>query len=226
LSALQSCRAGAEILLRGETFSLSGGILTLPPVALTLRGESKQGTCTTVQGIIKTAKGATGTLLCIEGLTVEGGLDIEDNTYQNIVVKNCCFRCTSERNCVTIGTCGSKSASQGGVSSGRGKVLFQNCEILGGTDSVKHTSDVTRLHIFKCHIRSAKYRGIFADAWFVLEDTVISGCGAYGIKCTIGVEVRGDLNDIQEGPYDAMGGNGGMSRSGGMLRSLMDHHDY
>ncbi|KAK3238703.1 hypothetical protein CYMTET_51302 [Cymbomonas tetramitiformis] len=75
--------------------------------------------------------------------------------------------------------------------------------IFGGGDGLMHSSHETKLHLKDCEIRWAESRGIFANSSFVIEDTEISNCGSYGIKCRGGCEVKGGC-DIQSGPWDSL----------------------
>ena len=88
------------------------------------------------------------------------------------------------------------------------KDYFQlvGCEIIGGADGLVIGNDVSRdavVIIEETEISHAKYRGIFACAYFILKNSKIHSCGAYGIKGRVGWSEVGDRNEIQPGPWKA-----------------------
>jgi hypothetical protein len=88
-----------------------------------------------------------------------------------------------------------------------GSILIDRCTVRGGSECV--FIDTPYVHLRGCHISGAANRGIFANADFVIEDSVVTGCGGYGMKTRAGCERRGK-NNIQTGPWDSH-----MQRGGG-----------
>ena len=86
-------------------------------------------------------------------------------------------------------------------------ILMDRCTVRGGSECV--FIDTYGVHLRGCHISGAENRGIFANNDFVIEDSVVKGCGGYGMKTRAGCERRGK-NTIQTGPWD-----GHMQRGGG-----------
>jgi hypothetical protein len=87
------------------------------------------------------------------------------------------------------------------------KVLLEECEVTGGSDGV--FINVHGCTLRKCRILDAYSRGIFANDSFIIEDSVVQGCGGYGMKTRSGCDRRG-RNHIQAGPWDghmAFGGD-------------------
>lgn len=82
------------------------------------------------------------------------------------------------------------------------KVLVSGCDVYGGSDGVSNMGMATKLHINDdTEIRFAASRGIFSNSDFLIEDSEVSNCGAYGIKARGGAFTKGEC-DIQPGPWD------------------------
>lgn len=82
----------------------------------------------------------------------------------------------------------------------RGNILIDSCKIYGGSDGV-YLSGYESAIIRNSTIQYARNRGIFANEWFTIKDSVICDCGSYGIKGRGGWDARGDGNHIQPGPW-------------------------
>jgi MYND finger len=83
-----------------------------------------------------------------------------------------------------------------------GKVLLTCCEIFGGLDGLFLTNS-PKVHIQQTDISLARARGIFAaNDCFLIEDSAVYNCGAYGIKGRRGWKKKGD-NQIQAGPWNS-----------------------
>ena len=68
-------------------------------------------------------------------------------------------------------------------------ILMDRCTVRGGSECV--FIDTYGVHLRGCHISGAENRGIFANNDFVIEDSVVKGCGGYGMKTRAGCERRG-----------------------------------
>ena len=79
------------------------------------------------------------------------------------------------------------------------KVLLEECEVVGGGDGIM--IGVHGCTLRKCRVLGAASRGIFANDSFIIEDSVVQGCGGYGMKTRGGCDRRGS-NRIQAGPWD------------------------
>jgi hypothetical protein len=78
-------------------------------------------------------------------------------------------------------------------------VLVEDCDVRGGSDGVYVNTNF--VHLLNCHIHEAQSRGIFGQYHYVIENSMVWGCGGYGMKTRGGCERRG-RNSIQAGPWD------------------------
>jgi hypothetical protein len=145
--------------------------------------------------VVKGIRGNTGDVL-LTNFKVSGTARVRENSYKNITMYSVVVFCPREladrgTNAMEIGDC-------------KGKVFLLDCEILCGSDTLL-ISGAPRVHIKGTEIRFAVSRGIFANESFVIEDSVVDMCGAYGIKGRAGWIEKGD-NDIQPGPWNSFGG--------------------
>eukprot|EP00804_Cyclotella_cryptica_P017300 CCRYP_019568-RA/>CCRYP_019568-RA protein AED:0.27 eAED:0.27 QI:0/-1/0/1/-1/1/1/0/289 len=117
---------------------------------------------------------------------------IKNNHYKAVNICNIRFSCPLGSRNDAVST-----------SESSGKILFLDCEIIGGGDGLCIGGD--GVHLKRTCIRNAQFRGIFSRRHFVVEDVTISGCGGYGIKGTAGWDEKGK-NRIQPGPWANFGG--------------------
>ena len=82
------------------------------------------------------------------------------------------------------------------------ELLLLACEIIGGEDGVviEIGARDASVIIQETEISHAKYRGIFASAPFILKNSKVHSCGAYGIKGRVGWHEVGN-NEVQPGPW-------------------------
>ncbi len=80
-------------------------------------------------------------------------------------------------------------------------LLINGCEIHGGQDGLGLNGYDIKAHIKNTEIKYPCCRGIFANHDFVIEDSVVSDCGSYGMKTRGGATRRGKCI-IQSGPWD------------------------
>jgi hypothetical protein len=144
--------------------------------------------------VVKGIPGNTGDVL-LTNFQVSGTASLRENSYTNITMYGATVQ-LAERgsNAMEIGDC-------------KGTVLLLDCEILGGRDTL-FISRAPKVHIKGTEIRFASSRDIFANESFVIEDSEVDMCGAYGIKGRAGWIEKGD-NDIQPGPWNSFGGAAG-----------------
>ena len=132
---------------------------------------------------------------------VESGTDsmgaIENNSYKEVNLYN--IRVSCDR---------SFRGDAFMAGSSGGKTVFDDCEILGGSDGLHIAGP--NVYLKRTEIRFAANRGIFSRQYFTLEDCVVDMCGAYGIKGSAGWHEKGD-NDIQPGPWASSGMGMGFS---------------
>jgi len=126
---------------------------------------------------------------------VSGICNITENMYKTITLSCVKVQCPNESDsdALTITNC-------------NGKFLLLDSEIFGGSDGVHIHSENVYLKL--SDIRFCRNRGIFSRRWFTIEDCEVSNCGGYGIKGTAGWDQRGTMNEIQPGPWGAMGPGG------------------
>lgn len=127
---------------------------------------------------------------------VSGTACLQENSNTNITMYSVAVECSREL--------AERGIDTMKILSCQGKVLLFDCEILGGCDTLV-ISGAPKVHIKGTEIRFARSRGIFANDSFVIEDSVVDMCGAYGIKGRSGWNEKGD-NDIQSGPWSSYGG--------------------
>lgn len=130
---------------------------------------------------------------------VSGTASLKENSNTNITMCSVAVECTKEL--------AERGIDAMDIHSCQGKVLLLECEILGGSDTLC-ISGAPKVHIKGTEIRFARSRGIFANDYFVIEDSVVDMCGGYGIKGRSGWDEKGD-NDIQPGPWSSFGGAAG-----------------
>lgn len=148
--------------------------------------------------VVKGISGNTGDVL-LTNFQVSGTVRLRENSDTNITMYSVTVQCPAElaergTNAMEIGDC-------------KGTVLLLACEIYGGSDTL-FISGSPKVHIKETEIRFARARGIFANVSFVIEDSDVDTCGAYGIKGRAGWIEKGD-NDIQPGPWSSFGGAAG-----------------
>jgi hypothetical protein len=132
--------------------------------------------------------------LVIANFKIEGHVSVEENKYDSPVFLSVEVSCspTSRDDAFSIRSCG-------------GKVLLYCCEIIGGSDGLRiYTPNV---HIRETDIQCAHSRGIFADYYFIIEDSAVYNCGSYGIKGRGGWHEKG-TNELQPGPWGSHGASG------------------
>jgi len=166
------------------------------PTALTIEGHKAE-----LHFAVSVAAEATGARLRLANFSVVNaplivrGKDVKQVVLENISVS---LPPHNDKDALTI-----KDVRQQAVAS----ILMDRCTVRGGSECV--FIDTYGVHLRGCHISGAENRGIFANNDFVIEDSVVKGCGGYGMKTRAGCERRGK-NTIQTGPWD-----GHMQRGGG-----------
>ena len=178
------------------------------PTALTLEGNKAE-----LHFAVSVAPEATGTLLLLSNFTVvNASLTVSGKDIKHVVLHqlNVSLPHTSNDDALTLNDM-------------RGRILIDKCVVSGGSDSVFiQGCDV---HLRGCHISGAASRGIFANHNFVIEDSVVTGCGGYGMKTRAGCQRRGK-NSIQSGPWDGVfGGMGAASSYDGFGESSFAAYD-
>lgn len=156
--------------------------------------------------IVLLGAGKDSTKLCCDGLLVEGDKDGDGQqsvTVADIEVTNSSNISSAKYKAVNL--CGIRfSCPIGGrndaIATGRedGKILFLDCEIIGGSDGLSIFGH--GVHLKRTSIKHAACRGIFSRYNFLIEDVTISHCGSYGIKGTAGWDEKGK-NRVQPGPW-------------------------
>mmetsp|Transcript_15191 Transcript_15191/g.17985 ORF Transcript_15191/g.17985 Transcript_15191/m.17985 type:complete len:459 (+) Transcript_15191:79-1455(+) len=202
--ALASCQEGGEIVIGPGRFRPNSGILVIPGKGIVLKSSTPTSNLkeTVLDCTLKTTPGAKGNLFQLQNIKVTNGFEIEDNSYGKILITDCHLACNDpHRDNINVGDCSGT------------KCTFLKCTIEGGSDGLMHGSHTTKLEIVSSTIKNVGSRGIFANADFMIKDSVIKSCGSYGIKCRDGCDVRGNC-DIQPGPWDTFGTAGGMDSSG------------
>ncbi|KAL7476071.1 hypothetical protein ACHAW6_001957 [Cyclotella cf. meneghiniana] len=152
------------------------------------------------------------TKLSCRGILVEGNDDASKSKHSLVIadlqVTNSCVIKDNNYNAINMcnirvsGPLGSKDDVVC-TSESSGKILFLDCEIIGGGDGLHIGGD--GVHLKRTAIRNAQFRGIFSRRYFIVEDVTISDCGGYGIKGTAGWREKGK-NRIQPGPWGNFGG--------------------
>jgi hypothetical protein len=135
--------------------------------------------------------------LVMRHMKVEGNVTVACNTAGGVYFYNMQFDCPSQRD----------DALEISSSCRAKKVLILECEILGGADGLcLYSSDHDmKIHIQRCKIVGAGSRGIFADSYFTIENSLVDMCGSYGIKCRAGFKEVGSCH-IQSSPWGPHGG--------------------
>ena len=157
-------------------------------------------------------QGKDKTKLACSELKVEAGNDASFSKYSVTIADFEAANASIEnKNYKAVNVCGIKFAGPIGsrndaVITGQqaGKILFLDCDIIGGADSLCIGGD--GVHIKHTVIKDAQCRGIFSGhSSFIIEDSTIYNCGGYGIKGRAGWTEKGK-NKIQPGPWSSWGG--------------------
>ena len=150
---------------------------------------------TTLHFGIEMVPGADGALLQLEGFSVVGAsVEIGGRGLQKVRLSRVRIDMRQkEGDALMIKEVGSSATSS------LDRVVIDQCEVLGGSDGVE--IDTAGVTLRKCTIKGAASRGIFANDFFIIEDSTVMGCGSYGMKTRAGCDRRG-RNRIQPGPWD------------------------
>ena len=165
------------------------------PTALTLEGNGAE-----LQFAVTVARGARGALLRLSNFSVAGhqmlvrGADVKRVELERLQIS---YPPHLQEDALVLNEIG-----RGPDESGMPSILIDRCSVRGGSDGVMINE--WGVHLRRCNISGAANRGIFANRDFVIEDSVVTGCGGYGMKTRFGCERRG-RNDIQPGPWDRGG---------------------
>jgi hypothetical protein len=165
------------------------------PTALTLEGNGAE-----FQFAVTVARGARGALLRLSNFSVAGhqmlvrGADVKRVELERLQIS---YAPHLEEDALVLDQIG-----RGPDKFGMPSILIDRCSVRGGSDGVMINE--WGVHLRRCNISGAASRGIFANRDFVIEDSVVTGCGGYGMKTRFGCERRG-RNDIQPGPWDRGG---------------------
>ena len=159
-------------------------------------------------------------LVVLINFEVRGWARIRSNSYESITL--CGVRIRHDK----------KREETLGIEHIKGKTcLLLNCEILGGGDSLfingteGFRSEETagffcnrdKIHLKRSTVRSAASEGIFANDSFIIEHSIVDGCGWYGVKSNNGYTPKG-RNTIQT---NTMKPNAGLAGMGGMFDGPM-----
>ena len=164
------------------------------PTALTLEGNGAE-----FQFAVTVACGARGALLRLSNFSIAGyqllvrGADVKRVELERLQIS---YPPHLQEDALVLNEIG-----RGPDESGMPSILIDRCSVRGGSDGVMINE--WGVHLRHCNISGAASRGIFANRYFVIEDSVVTGCGGYGMKTRSGCERRGG-NDIQPGPWDLL----------------------
>ena len=162
------------------------------PTALTLEGNGAE-----FQFAVTVACGARGALLRLSNFSVAGyqllvrGADVKRVELERLQIS---YPPHLQEDALVL-----NEIRRGPDKFGMPSILIDRCSVRGGSDGVMINE--WGVHLRHCNISGAASRGIFANRYFVIEDSVVTGCGGYGMKTRSGCERRG-RNDIQPGPWD------------------------
>jgi hypothetical protein len=184
--------AGDVIEIKEGTYGAPGETLVVNK-ALTINGDGMGKV--SLRCLLRVQGG--GGKLVIVGLKIDGRVDVQENSYESIAFCSVEVECPPQQ----------ATEDAFSIGSGVGQFLLVCCEIVGGSDGLHIGSG--KVHLISTDIQMARNRGIFANDFFVIEDSAVYTCGAYGIKGRGGWSERGD-NDIQPGPWSPHGGASGM----------------
>ena len=174
----------------GTYISKSGARLIYISKPLSIIGDGMDKVNVVGDFLFKEEANVDGTM-SVQRLTINGSVKVCDTTSCNITFSSVMVKCPPE-----LTAAGSDAFE---LRNCRGKVLLTCCEIVGGSDGLV-LSGSPNVHIRETDIQHAQSRGIFADDYFVIEDSAVYSCGSYGIKGRAGWDERGD-NQIQPGPW-------------------------
>ena len=183
--------AGSRVLLPKGDFR-AGGSLTIP-CAMTIEGQGAAHT--RLRCAVTVANDAAGPLLRLANLSVVGhSVEIGGMGLQRVHLHK--LRVDMRR---AVGQSDALVLNEIGGGYRSDKVLLEECEVVGGSDGIM--IDAGGCTLRKCTVLHAQSRGIFANESFTIEDSIVQGCGGYGMKTRAGCDRRG-RNDIQPGPWD------------------------
>ena len=187
-AVLASARAGARVSIPAGKY-LPGAHSRLEiPTALTVEGHKAE-----LHFAVSVSAQATGALLQLSNFSVVNapltvtGKNIKQAVLQNITVS---LPPHSDNDALTL-----NDICQHAI----GPILLDTCTVRGGAESV--FINACGVHLKGCHISGAASRGVFANYDFVIQDSVVTNCGGYGMKTRAGCQRRGN-NSIQAGPWD------------------------
>jgi hypothetical protein len=183
---------GDAIELKEGTYGAPGEKLVITK-ALTITGAGMEKV--SLRCLLRVEGG--GGKLVISNLKIDGRVDVQNNSYEIITFLSVEVACPPQQ----------ATEDAFFIGPGVGKFLLLCCEIVGGSDGL--FIDSGKVHIKDTDIQMARSRGIFANKSFVIEDSAVYNCGAYGIKGRGGWSEKGD-NTIQSGPWSSHGGASGM----------------
>ena len=192
-SAMDRVSDGAVIVLEKGTYEGSKPLLINK--CLTLLGAGKELTKLNCEGLIlKRTKPEVAddrhSSITVADLEVTNSSKIENCDNKSAVnVCNVRFSCPI----------GNRNDAVEAVTN-EGSISFIDCDIIGGSDGLGIYGN--GVHLTRTTIRHAQHRGIFSRYDFVIENSTISHCGAYGIKGTAGWSEKGK-NRIQSGPWSS-----------------------
>jgi len=189
---INSAAAGDVVEVPAGTYSGEDSLVINKPIYLLGEGMSK----VTLNCLLQVQGNGTGKL-AIADLKVNGRVNVGGNEYETITFLSVEVHCPPQLandDAFTLGQC-------------KGKVLVYCCEVIGGSDGLFISSG--NVHIKETEVQLARSRGIFANDYFVIEDSAVYNCGGYGIKGRAGWHEMGQ-NEIQPGPWGPHGPSGMM----------------
>lgn len=187
---IDSARPGEVIEIPAGTYSGNGTITIKKP--LHLLGEDMDDVIINADLKVADAPTSGGTLV-VANLSIEGIVDIHSTSYGKITFQSFEVSCPPHLT--------EKGKDAFSITHSGGKILLSCCEIIGGSDGVMITGS-NKVHITETDISYCSSRGIFANDYFVIEDSCVYNCGSYGIKGRAGWDEKGE-NQIQPGPWDS-----------------------
>lgn len=189
-SKIDNARPGEVIELPSGEYSGNGTITINKPIHLL--GEDMNSVTIIGDLKVKDAPNKGGTLV-ISSFRLHGIVEMKSANYEKITFQSFEVSCPQD-----IAAKGKDAFSITHCSS---KILLSCCEIVGGSDGLMITGS-HKVHILDTDICYCHSRGIFANDYFIIEDSCVYNCGSYGIKGRVGWDQKG-VNDIQPGPWDS-----------------------
>jgi hypothetical protein len=191
-AAIEEAASGATVVIPAGEYTEN--VTTDKP--LQLIGAGRMDSVKINGNLTLMPNGSDNGVAYVARLTVQGCVDVQETTYKDIIFLSVEVKCPRERNddAFTVNC--------------NGKITLNCCEIVGGSDGLSIINHATKMHLRSTDIQFAGSRGIFANPGFVIQDSAVYSCGAYGIKGRSGWTEKGE-NEIQPGPWNCYGGPSG-----------------